>query len=302
LQTQQQKKLSTPSSTFENTYDYDPILARIQALSTMTVANAKTEAEQARRKLIIDTGDPTVAKTLGFDENTISAATQNPESMLAQLNKEFAKRQLDLKESYSAQNLLYSGSYADELKNLATGRASAEASVGQKLRDALAGVDSGLLASQEAERQRLLQAAQDAAMKRAGLESGYGGASAGNLADFKYDAVVPPGYSLEAIYAQAQANAPAGQTPMHIMNQGQIIMQNGVPGVMIKYFDPNTGTGNTIWVPLPTAPPTTPTPTPPPINVVTGEPDPTVRSRGIAQLPPDILTALASGGGRSAAI
>src|SRR6476469_10703513 len=83
LAQQQNRKNTTPSSTFENNYDYDPLLARIEAISTASLANAKTEAEQLRRKAAVDTGDPEIAKSLNLDPNTISAASQNPESIMS---------------------------------------------------------------------------------------------------------------------------------------------------------------------------------------------------------------------------
>ena len=260
LAQQQNRKAVTPSSTFDNPYNYDPILTKIQAISAASLANAKTEAEQLRRQAAIDTGDQSIAQSLNLDPNTISATAQNPESIMAQLNREFDQRSKDLQDSYSSQNLMYSGAYTDALSALAKGRASAQASAGDQLRTLLSGIDTNLLAATETDRQQALQAASDAALARhyaemSGMTPGVAGTTdgSGNLADFKYDAVVPSGYSLEQIYAQAKGYAPAGQEPGHIMNQGQVIVQNGKPGVMIKYWDTSSGNavGNTIWIPLP---------------------------------------------------
>ena len=58
------------------------------------------------------------------------------------------------------------------------------------------------------------------------------------------------GYSNQQVYnaASAYAQSHGGYVPHMVMSEGQIIYQNGVPGVMIKY---NTPTGSsTEWTPL----------------------------------------------------
>lgn len=136
----------------------------------------------------------------------------------------------------------------------------------QQVGDIASGYSAGSQAALLARNQAILDA-QLSSLQTQGLSGGggggvsaggggYGGAAGtagqGDLQDFLYDAKVPGGYSIEGIYQDALKNAPAGQYPGHVMNQGGIIMQNGVPGVMIKYFDnpQGTGSGNTIWVPL----------------------------------------------------
>jgi hypothetical protein len=112
--------------------------------------------------------------------------------------------------------------------------------------------------------QAVRQAAMDAYNMglRGGGASLAGGAGSGDLADFMYGNTIP-GYSDEELWNAAQSANPNG-TPMHIMQNGQILDPDGSPwngsgpkGIFVKYQQAD-GT-NTIWIPLP-APQTGPTP------------------------------------------
>jgi len=166
LQQKQVNAASVPQTNFDSSFDYDPILSKIQALASQTVNNATTNAAQLRKDALISSGLTSVGKELKFDDNTLTAAGQNPESEYAQLQREFAARQKQLEEAMSAQNLLYSGEYANNLSLLNQGRASAEGGIGSRLRDMLAGIDTGLLTSQETARQQALDAATQAALAK----------------------------------------------------------------------------------------------------------------------------------------
>lgn len=258
LQQRMVQKAAAPSTQFDSSYNYDPILAKIQALASESVANATTDASQLRNSALISTGLTSAGQGLGFGADTLAAAQANPESDYAQLQREYAQRAKDLEEAMSASNLLYSGEYDRQLAQLAQGKASAEGSIGQKLKDLLAGVDSGLLTAQETARQNELEARQAAELARHYTETGF---QPGDMNDFRYGATLPPGVSDEQIYSLASGYAPTygGQkyVPAHIMNQGQI--QNGM--IAIKYVDP-TGKNppDTIWIPLGALNPNNPTP------------------------------------------
>jgi hypothetical protein len=157
LQQRNISQASRPDSNFQDTYNYDPILTQIQALGSQSVANAQTNAAQIRNNSAINEGDPELLRSLGFDENTINAASNNPQSLFAQLNLDYQNRQRQLSDAMEAQNLYYSGEYQKGLSELATGKASGQSNLGQKLRDLLAGVDSGVLSAQETQRQADLQ-------------------------------------------------------------------------------------------------------------------------------------------------
>lgn len=165
LQNQQFAKAAAPSPQYQDTYNYDPILQKIQALSTQSIANARTNAGALRTNAAITEGDPELLKSLGFDDNTVTAAQNNPESLLAQLHTTYAQKHKDLADAMQSQNLYYSGEYQKNLADLAKGEASAQGGLGQKLRDLLSGIDTGVLDSAEADRQRQQQAALDAAQQ-----------------------------------------------------------------------------------------------------------------------------------------
>lgn len=262
LMQRQVNKSATPSTSFDSSYDYDPILSQIQALATQSVANSTNNASQLRKQALISSGQTDIGGKLGFDADTLAAAGQNPESEYAQLQREFQQRQKDLEEAMSAQNLLYSGEYTNNLSQLAQGKASAEASIGSRLREMLSGIDTGLLTSQETARQQALDAQTQAELLRSygelnptgsmtdssGLEWDAGAATA--LAQAGYPADVVSGA------ASAYAASHPGYSVHGVKQEGHIEYQNGVPGVWIKY---NTAAGaSTEWTPLPTAPPSPP--------------------------------------------
>lgn len=171
FQTAQAAKPAAPTSTFADTYNYDPIQARIQALGAQSVANAHTNAAQIRKEAAINEGDPDLLRSLGFDTNTITAAQNNPQSLLAQLNLDYSNRHKQLGESMQADNLYYSGEYQKRLLELTQGQAAGQANIGQRLRDLLSGADTGVLDSEESQRQADLRSrldAEEAANKAAG--------------------------------------------------------------------------------------------------------------------------------------
>lgn len=162
LQQRNLSQASRPSNSFQDNYNYDPILTQIQALGSQSVANAQTNAAQLRKSAGINEGDPELLRSLGFDQNTIDAASHNPQSLLAQLNLDYSSRQKQLEDAMQSQNLYFSGEYQKGLADLASGRAGAQSDLGQKLRDLLSGVDTGVLGAQEQQRQAdLAQQLQD---------------------------------------------------------------------------------------------------------------------------------------------
>jgi hypothetical protein len=135
-----------PVSTDINvSYESDPLLARIRALSTQNVANAKTEAEALRKQAIIDSGLVDVGQEIGVDANTIEAARQNPFSTRATIEREAMERGRALDESLNQGNLFYSGFRAQQLSDLARERAEAESVLAGDIRTALGGISQGVL-------------------------------------------------------------------------------------------------------------------------------------------------------------
>lgn len=170
MQQTQNRQISTPSNNFQDTYNYDPIQTKIRALGTQSVADANTNAAQLRKEAAINQGDPDLLRALGFDQNTVDAASGNPQSLTAQLNLDYQTRTKQLAESMQNQNLFYSGEYQNNLLNMAKGKATAQGNLGQSLRDLLSGADTGVLNASELARTTALQeqlAAQQAAKDQA---------------------------------------------------------------------------------------------------------------------------------------
>ena len=253
-------RASLPSFQFQEQYNYDPILQRIQALGAEALANAKTDAAQLRKQAVIGTGDVNIARQLGFDENTINAAGQNPESEAAMAERDYQDQLKQLEEAMNAQNLGYSGEYASNLSRLAQSYASFQGSIGERLRGLLSGVDQGLLSSQEAARQEELQAYLNGLSAYSSAE-GFGQPGSGGTGNLETDPVTSAGISKAGYRDETVAAAAAtyadlhGYSPDHyrVMQEGTVTYQNGIPGIMIKYTDAN-GLSTTEWTPLPPKP------------------------------------------------
>ncbi len=190
----QTKGQGAPVSTgMEINYESDPVLARIKALNTQNVGNAKTEAAALRKQAIIDTGFDDVGREIGLDSNTVEAAKKNPFSTRATIERTAVERGRELDDSLNQQNLYFSGYRADQLGDLARNTAEAQTRAGSSLRGLLGGIDSGVREVEEravAEEQAALQEVafqqQQAAMQQsymdalASMLSGMGGGGWGD--------------------------------------------------------------------------------------------------------------------------
>jgi hypothetical protein len=165
-----------PVSTQLNvSYESDPVLARIRALGTQDVANARSEADSLRKKAIIDSGLTDVGAEIGVDQNTLQAAGANPFSTAALLKKEQAERGRQLDESLNSQNLFYGGYRAQQLQDLASSGAQQQTALTGDIRDLLGGISGGVTdaeqAAAQAEQAAMEQAAEEARM--AALQQSY---------------------------------------------------------------------------------------------------------------------------------
>jgi hypothetical protein len=174
----------TPSTEFQTQYNFDPVLAKLSALGEMSIANARTEAANAKKQALIDAGSEEIAKGVGADENTLGAAKANPFSTQALLMKEYADRQRQMDESLNANNLFYSGERVRQMGELERGRAQAETQFGGNLRGLLSQIDAQLQAAEEQELLRQIEAQIAAAGNSPYSGGGFGGGGG---------APVPPG-------------------------------------------------------------------------------------------------------------
>lgn len=159
-----------PGTQFAAQYDFDPVLARIQAMSSMTVANAQAEAAALRKQALIDAGDPTIAQSVGADQNTIDAAKANTLSTEARLQRDIAERARMSDEALNQQNLFYSGARVQNLQQQQQGALEARTDFGARLRALLQSITTTL-----AQRQAQAIADQAAAGGGYGGYGGYGG-------------------------------------------------------------------------------------------------------------------------------
>lgn len=140
----------------------DPILSRIQALSQQSLSKARAERDNLRQQSVIDFGDEGIARDIGLDENTITAAKSNPFSRRANLLNESNKAEQGLENDLNSSNLFYSGYRTNELTDFARRRAEAETSLGNDLRSQLALVDQNYAAAEYAAQLQEAEAARQA--------------------------------------------------------------------------------------------------------------------------------------------
>jgi hypothetical protein len=180
-----------PSTEFQTQYNFDPVLAKLSAIGEMSIANARTEAANAKKQALIDAGSQEIAKGVGADENTLSAAAQNPFSTQALLMKDFQDRQRQMDESLNQSNLFYSGERVRQMGELERGRAQAETGFGSNLRGLLAAIDEQMRAAEEEEVSRQIAAQIAAAGRGPTGPIGGGGSGGGGATGPLWDS--PPG-------------------------------------------------------------------------------------------------------------
>jgi hypothetical protein len=190
LQSQQFQRPQV-STEFQTQYNFDPVLAKLSALGEMSIANARTEAANAKKQALIDAGSEEIARGVGADENTLGAAKANPFSTQATLMKEYQDRQRQMDENLNANNLFYSGERIRQMGELERGRAQAETQFGGNLRGLLSSIDAQLQAAEEAELMRVIEAQIAAAGRGPTGPIGGGGSGGGGATGPLWDS--PPG-------------------------------------------------------------------------------------------------------------
>jgi hypothetical protein len=173
------------STEFQTQYNFDPVLAKLSALGEMSIANARTEAANAKKQALIDAGSEEIARGVGADENTLSAAKANPFSTQAELMKQYQDRQRQMDENLNMENKYFSGERVRQMGELERGRAQAETQFGGNLRGLLSQIDAQLQAAEEEELMRQIQAQIAAAGSGGGYMGPIGGGGGG--------APTPPG-------------------------------------------------------------------------------------------------------------
>lgn len=134
-----------PAADYSSQYNFDPILAKINAMGDQNVDEATAGATNLSRQAFIDTGAADVASDYGADSNTIQAALANPNSALAMLRKDKEARLKGLDEALNDQNLFYSGERQRQLGEQEAGYAGAQGDLLRRLRELLGNINAGVL-------------------------------------------------------------------------------------------------------------------------------------------------------------
>lgn len=195
--------------------------------------------------------------TLGYLKSDVTdrtrqlaeANTKEGLSLSARINKAHTDQIRAIKNALAARGMAGSGEMGYQLGEEAQQHKQGMTDAEQQTLGYITGAINAFAQAEKDRKRQLAEYMMAAAERQRGLlgdagGSG-GGAGGGNLSDFMYGSSVP-GYSDESLWSAANANAPAGQRPAHIMHNGEVT--NG--GIYVKYID-QSGLGNTIWIPLP---------------------------------------------------
>jgi len=158
-------------------YQDDPFLVQGRAAAEASLAGAKGRGLEAKRRLLIQLGNPELAKQiLGANDPTIAAMANDPMSTYAQIKKGYEGNVLQADEGYSANNLFYGTTRGKGLADLANQRQMQEAGALQAAQGGIEGINENLAGAEAAYREALLSGEQGAyqrAQDRA-LEFGIG--------------------------------------------------------------------------------------------------------------------------------
>jgi len=142
-------------------YDADPVLNQIQALSGQSRGDAAANANALRLQLAQQYGDPALARQYGTEADA-AAASANPNSVLAQLAHSYQTGQQGLEQALNQQNLFYSGARVKQLGELANQYQGQQAGAAGQEQGALGSIAANLAAAQHAADLQDAQAQQDA--------------------------------------------------------------------------------------------------------------------------------------------
>lgn len=234
---QAQQQMAQPQVGYS--YDADPVLNQIQALSGQSRENANAEALRLRKQLALDYGDETIARQYGGEEHA-AAARGNPNSILAQLARSYQQGQQQLEEDYNQNNLFYSGARIKGLADFAQQYQAQQAAAAQEEQARLGDISSNLAAALHAADLQDIQAQQEAyarslqsALAAGGTGQEEAAAAGGPSPDAGYDpypildfsgvtpaaAVPPPGaQTFAALAPPAGVSVAPGWTPFPVLD------------------------------------------------------------------------------------
>lgn len=148
-----------PSLEFGQPISFDPVLARISAIPSMTEANAKAERNALKKRAFIEAGISDIGDELKFDPQTIESARQRTNAGIsgrAILDRARMDRPLEVDNALNTGNLFFSGERVKRHDELNRNFLKTENDFVTGLRDTLTQAENAYLAAAEAERQRKL--------------------------------------------------------------------------------------------------------------------------------------------------
>ena len=144
-------------------YAADPALQLAISGANQDLAMARAQADERRRMLLLDYGDPTLAQTYyGGDSGYVGSVRSNPYGMQQRMEKNYGRGQEMLNENMNPRNLWYGGHRAKALSELAEQYGEQRYDASQGTQRALMELADFLLGSEADARNRKIAAEMDA--------------------------------------------------------------------------------------------------------------------------------------------
>lgn len=160
-------------------YQDDPILVAQRAAAEASLAGAKSRGKEAQRRLLIQLGNPELARQiLGADDPTLAQITGGPTSTMGRIKTGYEQGVRHAEEGFNAPgvNAFYSSARGKGLSELAQQRQMQEFDALQAAQGGLSNISEGLAGAEAAYREALISGdtgAYERAQQRA-LEFGIG--------------------------------------------------------------------------------------------------------------------------------
>lgn len=143
-------------------YFSDPVYQQIVAMANRDVADAQAAATAARKQLVIELGDPSLAGSLGLGSLVAAQAQANPFSTLKNLLRGHNQNVQNIDQSANVANLWSSSTRGRQQLLEGTGYQGNIAGAESSAQQGLAQILNNLLAAQAAARDRIAAGAGDA--------------------------------------------------------------------------------------------------------------------------------------------
>ena len=138
---------STGTGGSSDPYANDPIYQQLVGIANENESDARGAAEAARKQLVINLGDPSLAKTLGLDPSVGATAQANPYSILQTLTRGHNANVQGVDQGTNKANLYYSSTRGRDLQNEQTGYQGNKASAYGAAQNQLTSIAAALLAA-----------------------------------------------------------------------------------------------------------------------------------------------------------